>query len=155
MQLHQIRKENYMKKYQKKAYLRIWSPVFIILTFVGILMLIETNDAVSAILFTVIITLIVGGFWIYFLSMFLLQMIGGRILDYQMSKQLSESDFNYYMERRKMSRQDIGFENVMGCPLNVKEQTNYIRGVLELYLKDHKMLHWYYKTFLSDCFIIK
>lgn len=54
-----------------------------------------------------------------------------------------------------MSRQDIGFENVMGCPLNVKEQTNYIRGVLELYLKDNKMLHWYYKTFLSDCFIIK
>lgn len=143
-----------MLNYQKKAYLNIWGSIIGILTIPGLFLAIHFHrEAITVILYFIIpigLSCIIG----IFIGMFLLQIIGGRIVDYRMSKVLNQTDFQYYMDRRQQTREDIAFENCIGQSINITMKNQYIRPLLEDNLKNHKLLYWYAKTFLFENFEI-
>lgn len=148
-----------MKKYQKIAYFRIWLSIMGIVASIGSILLCLKYETVADIVFDIVYTLFVILFVIgipmFVIGCILIQIIGGCILDYQMSKQLSESDFYLYMERRKMTRDDIVFEDCMGMSVATKNRLYQIRIRLDTYLEQHRLLSWYYHTFSGDCFMIE
>lgn len=142
-----------MKNYQKASYIRIWIPILIFIAIIGGIFLYREYTQIFEYGILFLLTLILGGIVGGIIGCFLFQIMGGRILDYQMSKQLDENLFYLYMERRKMTRSDISFENCVGISETKKSEIRQIKETLETHLKKHRLLHLYYRTFLMDCFI--
>lgn len=143
-----------MKKYQKIAYFRIWIPIMILIAIIGGILLYPKYTHIFEDLMLWLLTLILGSLVGGFIGCILFQIMTGRILDYQISKQLDENLFHLYMERRKMTLDDISYENCMSIPETKKLEILQIRETLETYLTKHKILRFYYRTFLMHCFIV-
>lgn len=105
-----------MKKYQKIAYFRIWIPIMILIAIIGGILLYPKYTHIFEDLILWFLTLILGSLIGGFIGCILFQIMTGRILDYQISKQLDENLFHLYMERRKMTLSDISYENCMRIP---------------------------------------
>lgn len=90
-----------MKNYQKAAYIRIWIPILIFIAIIGGIFLYREYTQIFEYVILFLLTLILGGIVGGIIGCFLFQIMGGRILDYQMSKQLDENLFYLYMNEGK------------------------------------------------------
>jgi hypothetical protein len=143
-----------MKKYQKNAFFRICSPIIIFIAIIGCIFLYQKYTHIVEDLMLWLLQLLLGGLVGGLIGCFLFEIIAGRILDYQISKQLDEDLFYLYMERRKMTRSDVSYDNCIGISETKQLKILNITETLETYLTEHKILRFYYRTFLMHCFIV-
>ena len=144
-----------MTHHQKKAYIRLWTSIFLIgiVTLSIIWLLIDPNAInVLNVIFPILLYLFGGTIVTTMIVLILLQIIGGCLLDYQMAKRLNESDFAYYHKRRKIGQDDyILFQYTVKNHITIQQQ-QHVQTVLESFVKDHKILRWYYIQFLEEKF---
>lgn len=141
-----------MLNYQKKAYIRVWMTGFGILFILGSFLLCYVFPDILTILVGWILWLFISVCFLFLIGMILFQMIAGCLLDYQMSKELDETQFLQYMQRRKMSRNDVLFEEVMNPSQETGVKIVHLRSRLNVHLRTHPILRIYYHLFLDEKF---
>lgn len=128
------------------------------------------SNCIKANLFTILLVLLVIGelfvpnvveplivngtpFTIYAVAIFIptamvFQIICRVILDRQMIKQLSDIEFEYYYEQRKM---DDFSSNIQKACMSDEEKKilQNIDMTIETYTKSHPVIRYYYRTFLK------
>lgn len=144
-----------MTHHQKKAYIRLWTAMILIgIVALSIIWLLIDPNAVDVlnVIFSIFLYLFLGTIVTTMIVLILLQIIGGYLLDYQMAKRLDESDFAYYHKRRKIGQDDyLLFQYTVKNHITIQQQQQ-VQTVLESFLKDHKILRWYYIHFLEEKF---
>lgn len=128
------------------------------------------SNCIKANLFTILLVLLVIGellvpnvveplivngtlFTIYAVAIFIptamvFQIICRAILDRQMMKQLSDIEFEYYYEQRKMD----DFSSNMQKACMSDEEKKILQDIdmtIETYVKNHPVIRYYYRTFLK------
>lgn len=145
-----------MTSHQKKAYIRLWASILLIITFtIAIIwLLVDPNaERILDILFPIFLYGILGTIIVTMITLILLQIIGGYLLDYYMAQRLEEPDFLYYHTRRTMNRDDYIVFLYEKKQSKNPQQHKYIQIILNDVLSRHKLLRWYYHHFLEEKFI--
>lgn len=145
-----------MLHHQKRAYIRLWISILLILATLSAIvwLLIDPNaERILDILFPIFLYGILGTIIIAMISLILLQIIGGYLLDYYMAQRLEEPDFLYYHTRRTVNRDDYIVLLYEKNQSNNPQQHKYVQIILNDVLSRHKVLRWYYHHFLEEKFV--